>query len=106
MTNREPTSRSSLTAVGESLRALARLLDEEAAASVSVVPDAPEVDYNALNYKNLEEAAEALGVSDPLMRQLVHADGFPAYKLGSRWIIPKVELAEWNAKQARERAAF
>lgn len=94
-----------LEAAGASLRAIAQVLEAEAAAP-SMPPAAPEIDYSELNYKNLEDAAAALGICVPLMREIVHREDFPGYKIGTRWVIPKAELAEWNAKAAKEKAEF
>ena len=50
---------------------------------------------------NLSEAAEALHVSRPTMLSLVHTDGFPAFRIGRRWIIPTDGLKRWLEDQAR-----
>lgn len=55
---------------------------------------------------NLAQAAEAAGVSEPIMRQLVRMDGFPAIKVGRRWIIPAASLVAWLNEQAGSRACF
>ena len=55
---------------------------------------------------NLAQAAEAAGVSEPIMRQLVRMDGFPAIKVGRRWIIPVVSFVTWLKEQAKSRACF
>lgn len=49
---------------------------------------------------NLSEAAEALHVSRPTMLSLVHTDGFPAFRIGRRWIIPADNLKQWLHEQA------
>ena len=49
---------------------------------------------------NLSEAAEALHVSRPTMSNLIHTEGFPVIKVGSRYIIPIDALREWLSKQA------
>lgn len=49
---------------------------------------------------NLAEAAEALHVSRPTMLSLVHTDGFPAFRIGRRWIIPTDSLKQWLHEQA------
>ena len=84
-------------ALAEGLRAFAQYLDQ-------IADSIPLEDFDCLNYKSLKEAAEALGISEPSLRTLVHRDDFPGYKAGRRWVIPKKELAEWNGKLARERA--
>lgn len=55
---------------------------------------------------NLAQAAEAAGVSEPTMRQLVRLDGFPAIKVGRRWIIPAASFVAWLNEQAKSRACF
>lgn len=67
-------------------------------------PAPPEVDYSELNYKNLETVAKAIGISPTNIYQVVRREDFPGYKIGGRWIVPKAELAEWNAKMAKEKA--
>ena len=83
--------------LAEGLRAFSQYLDQ-------IADSIPLEDFDCLNYKSLKEAAEALGVSEPSLRSLVHRDDFPGYKTGRRWVIPKKSLAEWNAKMAAERA--
>ena len=91
-------------ALAEGLRAFARCL-EQIEDTAPQRPDAlPAEDYGNLNYQSLEEAAQALGVSLPKMRTIVHRADFPGYKIGTRWVVPKKSLAEWNAKMAAERA--
>lgn len=48
----------------------------------------------------LGEAAEMMGVSVQIMRQLAHRKGFPAIKTGRRWIIPVEPFKEWLAAEA------
>ena len=47
-----------------------------------------------LTYR-IDEAAAAIGISKPIMAQLVHSSGFPAIRVGKRWLIPKKALTEW-----------
>lgn len=44
---------------------------------------------------NISEAAEAIGVSKPTMVKLIHTDGFPVKKIGSRYLIPVSALIKW-----------
>ena len=90
-------------ALAEGLRTLARCLEQEEEARPQTPVILPAEDYDHLNYENLEAAAEALGFSMTLMRQIVHREDFPGYKLGTRWVVPKKALAEWNERQAREK---
>lgn len=48
----------------------------------------------------VSEAAEALGVSRPTMYQLIHSQGFPTLKVGTRRLISKALLAQWVVEQA------
>lgn len=94
----------SLAAIEASLQAIIHLLADMATRVLTAAPAAAEPDYSELNYQNLDEAAEALGVSVPTLREIVHREDFPGYKVGPRWVIPKKSLAEWNAKMAKEKA--
>lgn len=58
---------------------------------------------NKLAY-TLAEAAEAINVSVPTMRSLVHQPGFPAFRAGKRWVIPVAEFEAWLGRQANDRA--
>lgn len=53
---------------------------------------------------NLTQAADALGVSAPTMRCLVRRGDFPAFKIGSRWMISRTALEEWAQNAAFNRA--
>ena len=53
------------------------------------------------NYENLpavlnaNQLAAALGISRAGAYELVHSEGFPALKIGSRIVVPKDRLREW-----------
>ena len=52
------------------------------------------------------EAAEILGVSHTqIYHHLLGRLGFPAYRIGDRWVIPRVALEEWNREQTRKASA-
>ena len=51
----------------------------------------------------LTQAAEAINVSRPTMSNLVKRDDFPAFRSGTRWIIPAEAFKNWLNSQA---AAF
>ena len=53
---------------------------------------------------NIGEAAACLGVSCPTMRALVNRGDFPAFKIGSRWLISRTALDAWAIEQSRSRA--
>ena len=49
---------------------------------------------------NAAEAAELLGISVPVLRQLTRRADFPAVKLGRRWVISVAGLQKWLDAQA------
>ena len=49
---------------------------------------------------SVTEAAQALGISRPAMYSLIHQEGFPTLKIGSRRLISRELLAEWVREQA------
>lgn len=49
---------------------------------------------------SVTEAAQALGISRPAMYSLIHQEGFPTLKVGSRRLISKELLAAWVREQA------
>lgn len=53
---------------------------------------------------NLSEAAKYAGVSLPTITAWVNRSGFPAFKSGRRWIIPRDSFVDWMRKQAESRA--
>lgn len=48
---------------------------------------------------SVREAAEALGVSESKMYQIIRMDGFPLVKLGGRNLISVKGLARWVEEQ-------
>ena len=59
---------------------------------------------NKCTYKNYDElplmlnvvqVAAVLGISRAGAYELVHSDGFPTLKIGSRIVVPKDKLREW-----------
>lgn len=52
---------------------------------------------------SVAEAAEALGISRPTVYNLIHQEGFPAFKVGNRTLISVSDLRQWvTAQAARE----
>lgn len=49
---------------------------------------------NKLTY-SVPEAAAVLGIGIPKMREILHIEGFPALKVGGRFLIPKQALESW-----------
>ena len=54
---------------------------------------------------NAAEAAELLGISVPVLRQLTRRADFPAVKLGRRWVISVAGLQRWLDEQAGDNGA-
>lgn len=52
---------------------------------------------------SVAEVAALLGVSRPTVYNLVHTDGFPAFKVGGRTLVSKAKLEEWVASRAEGR---
>ena len=44
---------------------------------------------------NVVQVAAVLGISRAGAYELVHSEGFPALKIGSRIVVPKDNLREW-----------
>ena len=52
--------------------------------------------YDALPLTlNVVQVASVLGISRAGAYELVHSEGFPALKIGSRIVVPKDKLREW-----------
>lgn len=51
---------------------------------------------------NMNEAAQLVGVSVPVMRTLAQRSDFPSFRVGKRWIIPRNLLTEWLETEARK----
>ena len=52
---------------------------------------------------NIGELAEVLGVGLPAARNMVHIAGFPALRVGGRYLIPKQALQRWLDNRANNR---
>ena len=48
---------------------------------------------------NVSEVADALGVSRPVVYQLMRRADFPAFKIGRRTLVSRSALEEWVNKQ-------
>ena len=55
---------------------------------------------------NLEQAAAAACVSEPTMRKLVKTEGFPAIRVGRRWVIPVEAFNAWLVQEANRRTSI
>lgn len=51
----------------------------------------------------VEEMAMMIGVSEPKAYEIVHQEDFPSFRMGRRWIIPKVALEQWLLNKAFEK---
>ena len=49
---------------------------------------------------NIGELAEVLGIGLPAARNMIHIEGFPALKVGGRYLIPKQALQRWLDNRA------
>ena len=49
-------------------------------------------------FLNAETVAKTLGVSPSSGYELMHTEGFPALKIGSRMVVPKAEFIAWVAR--------
>ena len=53
---------------------------------------------------NMAEAAKMMGVSIPVMREIANRKGFPAMRVGKRWIIPVDLFKAWIESEATKGA--
>lgn len=51
---------------------------------------------------NVRDASKALGISEPTLRNLAYTDGFPAFRIGDRWMFPVDGLRRWLLAQIPE----
>ena len=49
----------------------------------------------------VKEAAQALGMSHQTIYNLIHADDFPAVKIGGRTLVPVAALDDWLESKMR-----
>lgn len=54
----------------------------------------------------LKQAADAMGISVSTVRVLIQQPGFPAFKVGQRWVIPAAEFVNWLNEQGRAGARY
>ena len=54
---------------------------------------------------NLKEAAEIIGISKPKIYEVLERPGFPAFRVGRRWVIPRKSLLEWIESEAKRGTA-
>ena len=51
---------------------------------------------------SVEEAAQVVGISARYMYDLVRTAGFPAFRIGRRWLVSVKGLERWIEKQAQK----
>ena len=51
---------------------------------------------------SVTEAAQLLNLSRPTIYKLIHSDGFPVMRVGTRTLIHREKLEEWAARRAEE----
>ena len=51
-------------------------------------------------FLNAELVAKVLGVSPSSAYELMHEDGFPVLRVGSRMVVPKEKLMQWVEAQS------
>ena len=57
-------------------------------------------DYDQLPlFLNAEMAAKLLGISLSSAYELMHEEGFPALRIGSRFVVPKDKFQQWVEQQ-------
>lgn len=54
----------------------------------------------------VKEAAALLGVSPPLVYELINREDFPSFKVGKRRLISRAGLEKWVQIQAQSGAAL
>lgn len=50
-------------------------------------------------FLNAELVAKTLGISISSAYELMHEDGFPALRVGSRFVVPKEKFRQWVERQ-------
>lgn len=51
---------------------------------------------------NVTEVSEILGLSRPIVYQLMQREDFPSFKIGRRTVIPRLALEEWANAQVKK----
>lgn len=54
----------------------------------------------------VKEAADAIGVSVPTIRNMMHSADFPAYKIGQKVFIDAAGFRAWSAQNAANRVGL
>lgn len=65
-----------------------------------------ESDYKSYDelplFPNAKTVAEVLGISQSSGYELMHTEGFPVLKIGSRLVVPKERFREWVEQNTGE----
>lgn len=86
-----------LTATTKLMDAAAKLMEQEQS------KPAPELPVDQLAGKvtiTPKELAAAMGLSLGKAHEIIHIQGFPVIKVGSRYVIPVMEFREWLQSSA------
>lgn len=59
------------------------------------------IDLNRKVTLSVTEVAEVLGVSRPVVYQLLHRADFPSFKIGNRTVVPRLALEQWANDQVK-----
>ena len=54
----------------------------------------------------MQECMKELGISYPTLLKLVNTDGFPAFRIGDKWVISRAGLEEWVATNAKDKSTI
>lgn len=86
------------------LNALADELEriEEATPKIVKTPEKTPELSNTKMLMSVKETAEALGLSRPMVYNLIHRNDFPSLKIGSRTLVNVKKLQEWLDNQSEE----
>jgi excisionase family DNA binding protein len=57
------------------------------------------ISYGEKTYLTAKETAAFLGISEGLMYKTLKKPGFPACRIGNRWLVSKKGVQEWLEKQ-------
>lgn len=49
---------------------------------------------------SVTEAAKLLGLAPKTVYQLIHVDGFPVFRVGSKYVVSRKGLEQWVQQQA------
>ena len=53
-------------------------------------------------FLNARMVSQLLGVSQSSAYELIHQEGFPSMRIGSRWVVPREEFRVWVEGQVEQ----